>query len=227
MTTRSTKRQAATKSAEKEDKSRTIHRWVQPGQTEDELLAQDWVRGYVANAAVALQFSAPLGSTFDLTECHSALIAQARAVQGGDLRDIEGTLTAQMVALNALFAHFSTIARGTTNLDHIERVMRIALRAQGQYCRTAETVAVIKNPPVFARQANIAHGPQQVNNHPTRETAQPVDEPSRASGPEPRKIKLLEQHAEPLDTGTTSKTTPSDSPLAAVGTLNGTAHAGR
>lgn len=43
--------------------------------------------------------------------------------------------------------------------------MRMALRAQNQARATAETLAAVKNPTVvFARQANIAHGPQQVNN---------------------------------------------------------------
>jgi hypothetical protein len=43
---------------------------------------------------------------------------------------------------------------------------------------TLETLATIKNPPVvFARQANIAQGPQQVNNQ-----MMPAAEPSRGRG---------------------------------------------
>jgi hypothetical protein len=41
----------------------------------------------------------------------------------------------------------------------------MALKAQSQCRMTLETLATIKNPPVvYAKQANIAHGPQQVNN---------------------------------------------------------------
>jgi len=41
----------------------------------------------------------------------------------------------------------------------------MALKAQGQCRTTLETLAAIKNPPVlFAKRANIAHGPQHVNN---------------------------------------------------------------
>ena len=44
-------------------------------------------------------------------------------------------------------------------------VLAVALKAQSQCRTTRETLANIKNPPkVFAWQANIAHGPQQVNN---------------------------------------------------------------
>lgn len=43
--------------------------------------------------------------------------------------------------------------------------MRIALKAQAQYARTIEVLANIKNPPiVYAKQANIANGHQQINN---------------------------------------------------------------
>jgi hypothetical protein len=46
-----------------------------------------------------------------------------------------------------------------------EAYMRMALKAQSNCRATIETLAAIKNPSVvFARQANIAQGPQQVNN---------------------------------------------------------------
>ena len=42
--------------------------------------------------------------------------------------------------------------------------MRLALKAQSNCRATAETVAFIRNPrTVFANQANISNGPQQVN----------------------------------------------------------------
>lgn len=51
-----------------------------------------------------------------------------------------------------------------TLVDQKDRFMRLGLKAQDQCRHTLETLAVMKNPPVFARQANIANGPQQVNN---------------------------------------------------------------
>ena len=45
----------------------------------------------------------------------------------------------------------------------------MALRAQNQCRMTLETIATIKNPSVvFAKQANIAAGHQQVNNGPAQ-----------------------------------------------------------
>ena len=79
----------------------------------------------------------------------------------------ETTLTAQAATLDAIFNEMARRAALNMGeyLDATERYMRLALKAQGQCRATLETLAAIKNPPViFAKQANIAHGPQQVNN---------------------------------------------------------------
>ena len=70
------------------------------------------------------------------------------------------------------------------------------LSAQGQCRATLETLATIKNGPAgFAREANIAHGPQQVNN------GVPL---ARAEHLESLASKLLEAHGE----GVTSRPAP-------------------
>ena len=101
-------------------------------------------------------------------------------------------------------------------LDAADRYMRLALRAQGQCRATLEMLAAIKNPSsvAFVRQANIAHGPQQVNNG--------VPPPLRAGESEIEPNKLLEAtHGERLDTGTASAAGRANQDLAAVGALNG------
>lgn len=76
-------------------------------------------------------------------------------------------LNAQVNALNAIFAELSR--RAALNMGEYpaatERYLRLAFKAQSHCRATVETLAAIKNPPtVFAKQANIANGPQQVNN---------------------------------------------------------------
>jgi hypothetical protein len=65
--------------------------------------------------------------------------------------------------------------------------MQMVLKAQSQCRATLKTLATIKNPPVvFARQANIAQGPQQVNNEMMR-AAEPrarEDAPKKTIGRE-------------------------------------------
>ena len=86
--------------------------------------------------------------------------------------------------------------------DAAERYMRLALKAQTQCRATIETLAQIKNPPmVFARQANVTSGPQQINN------GVPL-----AREIQTEQGKLLEQtHGERVDPGATGETIGSDS----------------
>jgi hypothetical protein len=122
--------------------------------------AEMMVEGLGMNAATAAAYSKSLGE-LDLTECMAALIAATRKVQEGNLADLEAALTAQAVTLNSMFTHLAYQSSHMTIVDQIDRFTRLALKAQGQCRATIETLALMKNPPtVFARQANIAHGPQ-------------------------------------------------------------------
>ena len=86
-------------------------------------------------------------------------------MQEGGLGEPEALLTAQAVTLNAIFTDLALKAANTEYLDKFDRYLRLALKAQGQCRATIETLAEIKRPPtLFAQQANVAHGPQQVNN---------------------------------------------------------------
>jgi hypothetical protein len=90
---------------------------------------------------------------------------QAAAVQRGDLSHAEAMLINQASALQALFVRLSEKAMEQTHMPNLEGFMRMALRAQSQCRATLETLAAIKNPPiVYARQANVTTGPQQINN---------------------------------------------------------------
>ena len=71
----------------------------------------------------------------------------------------------QATALQSLFARLTEKAMGAEYMSNFEGFMRMALRAQSQCRTTLETLSAIKNPPiVYAKQANIAQGHQQVNN---------------------------------------------------------------
>ena len=126
------------------------------------------------------------------------LTDQCRSVQRGDLTREEAILTAHAHSLDAIFA--SMARRAAMNVgEHIgaaETYLKLALKAQSQCRATLETLATIKSPPVvFAKQANIAHGPQQVNNH--------AAHIARASENEKPQTELMEHdHGEQLDTGT-------------------------
>ncbi len=87
-------------------------------------------------------------------------------------------LLTQAQTLDTVFHKLARLAGSNfSNLEAADTFMRLALRAQSQCRATLETLAVIKNPTTvaFVRQANIANGPQQVNN-----AAQPAPEASGA-----------------------------------------------
>ena len=88
-------------------------------------------------------------------------------VRHGDMSGPEAILVSQASALNSIFTEMAR--RSALNMSEYieasEKYMRLALKAQAQCRATIETLAEMKNPPlVIARQANIANGPQQVNN---------------------------------------------------------------
>lgn len=119
------------------------------------------------SATLAVDFSKGNYGELSLVECIGELGKKTRAVHKGNLQDAETLLTTQAFALDAIF--MSLARRAQLNMgeyiDAADRYMRLALKAQGQYRATLETLANIKNPPVaVARQANISNGPQQVNN---------------------------------------------------------------
>lgn len=106
-----------------------------------------------------------LADDIDTPTLLATLRDQAAAVQSGDLTHAEAMLINQASSLQALFARLTERAMEQTQMPHLEGFMRIALRAQSQCRATLETLAAIKNPPiVYARQANVTTGPQQINN---------------------------------------------------------------
>jgi len=95
----------------------------------------------------------------------AALEKQAAAVNRGDMTQAEAMLMNQATALQSLFTYLTERGLAQSLMPNLEAFMRLALRAQSQCRVTLETLATIKNPPiVYARQANVTTGPQQINN---------------------------------------------------------------
>lgn len=151
-----------------------------------------------------------ISDLLDVPELVATLREQAKAVNGGDLAHAEAMLMNQATALQSLFARLTERGMTAEHLSQFEAFMRIALRAQAQCRATLETVAAIKNPPiVYARQANIANGPQQVNNG-ARAQENPIEQ-----------SKVLEaQHGERLDVGAAAAAGRTNPKLATVETID-------
>jgi hypothetical protein len=118
-----------------------------------------------AGRVISIMQPKSLAEDIDTPTLLAELRDQAKAVQGGDLAHAEAMLINQASALQALFVRLSERAAEQQTMPIYEGFMRMALRAQSQCRATLETLATIKNPPiVYAKQANVTTGPQQVNN---------------------------------------------------------------
>ncbi len=150
------------------DKSRQIEVVCKEGEDPQLASARLIIGPHVTNANATAYFAKALcGEMLPLTQLITALTEGGKRVNANDMEDVEATLISQATALNIMFGELSR--RSALNmgeyLDASERYLRMALKAQNQCRMTLETLSNIKNPPVvYAKQANIANGPQQVNN---------------------------------------------------------------
>ncbi|MBI2783955.1 MAG: hypothetical protein HYX64_07760 [Gammaproteobacteria bacterium] len=137
--------------------------------------------------------------THDVNALTAELSAQVQAVNGGDLRRAEAMLISQAHTLNDVFNILLRRVTAQTGLLQWEAHMRAAMRAQSQCRMTLEALAEMKNPKAiaFVRQANIANGPQQVNNGTHAHAGEK---------PTPQPELLERQHGEWMDSGATSAT---------------------
>jgi hypothetical protein len=187
------------------------------------LIAQVAVTPSLQAASTIKQWSHAVGD-LDITGLIDELRHQAGTASGGDLKRQEAMLAIQSHTLDTIFNELARRAHANMGqyVDTADRYMRLALRAQNQCRATIETLAEMKNPkPVaFVQQANIAHGPQQVNNGSTTEAPR-----ARESEKQPNKL-LEQQRNEWLDSATAQAAVSSNSSVEALEVVNGTKDGG-
>jgi hypothetical protein len=194
-----------------------------PDEPRDMLLARTILRPSVAGGLALYKIERrELGDQSDLTvdSLTKELAHQCKLVMDGDLSRPEAMLTAQAHTLDALFSDLIRLAYQNLNhFDAAERLFRLAFRAQGHARATVETLSALKNPPmVFAKQANVTTGPQQVNNGNLQNSTRVG---ARAENLENQQNKLLEvTHGERLDTLSAGIAGAADQELAALDALD-------
>lgn len=165
-----TRKKAAARKMTTPDKAtvNTLTIKQEEGKSDALLMAEIGLSALAVNANTARIFAQGSFGAIGLDQSIDVFRRKAANVQSGDMSDVEATLTAQAATLDAMFNELSR--RAALNMgQHLpatEAYLRQAFKAQAQCRSTLEALAEIKNPrPVaFVKQANIAHGPQQVNN---------------------------------------------------------------
>jgi hypothetical protein len=198
---------------------------AKPDEDEAVTVARAVLNPAVGAAATLAQYGKSDGD-LDLLALVESLAEVTRANNKGDLRRGEAMLTAQAHTLDAIFNHLAQRAAANMGeyLGATESYLKLALRAQSQCRATWEALLAIKNPPVvYARQANIAQGHQQVNNG----TA-PRRESQRTRENEIRQSKQSGDDRELLSDARTSQAESRiDPPLEALGEVDRAEDEGR
>lgn len=178
--------------------------------------------GGMANVSVIAAYQ---GGVFDpkdldILECRHEVVRRVRQAHDGNTVHVVGLLMAQALALNSIFTKLSIQGAQVDGLDprKLETYMRLALKAQSQSRATLEALVAVGNPPVlFAQQANVAFGPQQVNNGATRATNDPHPPQNQSTPNEllevsPHERTQVDARAAP----TTGREDPGMEPLGAI-----------
>ena len=164
----------------------------------------------------------------------NVLIEQLRntftEVKGGELHTLEAMLISQATALQTIFTSLARRAQTQEYQKHLESFLGLALKAQAQSRATISALVDLKYPrqATFVKQANIANGPQQVNNGAVagaspEQYAQACTHAERSAT---EQNKLLEaDHGNDLDTGAQGAAGGADTHLEAVGAGQRAAHA--
>ena len=178
---------------------------VQPDDNRSEKLAAMATAG--AFTAATMHIYAGAGEALGVTELLAAMRKAGDETAAGDMGRFERVLTHQFLTLDALFNNLAQRSGRQESFKGIEVLMRLALKAQSQARATAETLALMKNPMPYIKQANIANGPQQVNN----------GTPASAGKNQSQPNELLEhQHGNTLDIGAQATASRADPAMATV-----------
>ena len=101
----------------------------------------------------------------DLKEGAEILQGVTQALREPNSAEAVQLLATQAMALNSLFHALARRAAHAPSITEVETLLRLALKAQSQSCATVETLGAVTAPRVvFAQQANIAAGHQQICN---------------------------------------------------------------
>ena len=179
--------------------------------------------GGLANVGVIATYQSGLfnADDLDILECRHEVVKRIGQVHDGNTMHVVGLLMAQALALNSIFTKLALKAASVDEPDgsrQMETYMRLSLKAQSQSRATLEAVLAAGNPPVlFAQQANVAFGPQQVNIG-----AIPSPRCAHGSNPNSERNELMEAgDGAWVEPGTTGQAGRSDSTVVPLAAVNG------
>lgn len=196
------------------------------GQTDAQAVAAAAVSPAINAALVADAYHGNVfGDDGDLGALTACLQDSMRKANSGDLAHLESMLMGQATALQTIFVSLARRAQVQPLQKHFEAFLGLALKAQAQSRATISALVELKYPrqATFVKQANIANGPQQVNNG--------AASPAHAENQPDEQNELLEvQHGQSsgwMDTREAQAPERSNQAMEAVGAIHRAKDTGR
>ena len=177
------------------------------------------------NAIVVQQYLHFINGGGDIQALSKVSVEQARAIGIGDFSSLEAMLLTQATALQAMFVDLALRGKRLDRIDSIHTVTTLALKCAAQSRQAITALAELRMPKsvMFAKQANVSSGPQQVNNGVVGQAS-----PARAEEILNPHNELLEvQHGNHLDTRAAGTAGGADPNMATVGEVHRPEDAGR
>lgn len=130
-------------------------------------MAEGAVSADLLNASLAQTYYKNIFTDIDIIHLVKGIKLQIEEVKAGDMRSMERLLVAQANSLQIMFVSLGRMAINNNQLDQRTAYMNLALKAQSQSRATVQALVELKSPKqaTFVKQANIANGNQQINNH--------------------------------------------------------------
>jgi len=173
------------------------------GDTDSQVMAALSTRS--ALTATTYKAFAGGGDALEVTDLMGELRKAGEEVASGNMSRVEKMLAHQALTLDAIFNNMAQRASRAEYVKNTDIFLKLALKAQAQARSTAEALALLKNPMPYIRQANIAQGPQQVNNgtvSASGHTGISTPPDTHAGNFQSEQTKLLEaDHGQRLDIG--------------------------
>ena len=196
--------------------SKQIETAKQNEQTDNERYAKISLTASTMSAVLTDAFTKKLFPSSDIVDVANVLSKKISDIQDGDMKPIEAMLIAQAQALQTMFVSLGREAVAKTQLNQYTAFMNLALKAQSQSRATIQALIELKYPKqaTFVKQANIAHGHQQVNNG----TNTHIHAHAKENTNQPNKLLEVNNGSTTMDTRAMQTTIPQDKAMATVAT---------
>ena len=201
----------------------TFHIQPYEGESNEKALARTTARPEIQAAYTQLVFNNLWrDQELGINELVCELSQQTQAVKRKELGRGEDMLVAQAHTLDSIFNRLARGAMQSELLSQFETKLKLALRAQSQCRSTWEAISAIHNPPLaeYVKQANVAHGHQQVNNEAPRTV-------EKENLPDELLEETKHESDQWMDRGAPEAAEGVDSAVEAVGEIDGPTNGGR